>query len=77
MQTMGSVREAVTDRPERVPMLRRIDAFRKRHPEIHISFPPGSNMWLVKEPGEPDRLYPFPASMMTDLETKYPEDPPA
>lgn len=58
-------------------MLRRIDAFRNRHPEIRISVPPGSDMWLVKEPGEPDRLYPFPASMMTDLETRYPEDPTA
>ena len=49
----------------------RISAFRKRHPEVHISLPPGQNLWQVREPGKPLTLHPWAATMMDDLESRY------
>ncbi len=49
----------------------RIDAFRQRHPEVHISLPPGQNLWQVREPGRSPTLHPWGATMMDDLESRY------
>jgi hypothetical protein len=54
-----------------VKLTDRIDAFRKRHPEIQISLPPRQNIWQVREPGRPATMHPWAATMMDDLERRY------
>ena len=54
-----------------VSLTDRIDAFRKRHPQVQISLPPGQNTWQVREPGRPLTMHPWAVTMMDDLESRY------
>jgi hypothetical protein len=61
--------------PARTPLLERVDAFKRRRPDIPVSpwYASPSGKWECQEPGQEPKPWVNGTAMMDHLEARYPE----